>query len=115
VARCDVDVDVLVVDDHPGVRAAIEALIAGAPGLRLVGSASSGAAAIEIVARLRPAVVIMDLGMPGIDGVRATREICKSKVAPVVVAFSARASCGAKRGPLVQHTPFSKTRTRLRS
>lgn len=89
-ARCDVDVDVdvLVVDDHPGVRAAIEALVAGTPGLRLVGSASNGAAAIEIVARLRPAVVIMDLGMPGIDGVRATREICKSKMAPVVVAFS---------------------------
>jgi DNA-binding NarL/FixJ family response regulator len=82
------EIDVLIVDDHPRVRSAIEALIAGVPGLRVVGSVSGGAAAIERVARLRPAVVIMDLGMPGIDGVAATREICKSKVAPVVVAFS---------------------------
>ena len=82
------EIDVLVVDDHPGVRSAIEALIAGAPGLRVVGSVSGGAAAIERVARLRPTVVIMDLGMPGIDGVAATREICRSKEPPVVVAFS---------------------------
>lgn len=82
------DVDVLVVDDHPGVRCAVEALIARAPGLRLVGSAASGAAAIECVARLRPAVVVMDLGMRGINGVEATREICKGRSGPVVVAFS---------------------------
>jgi DNA-binding NarL/FixJ family response regulator len=79
---------VLVVDDHPGVRCAIEALIARTPGLRLVGSASSGAAAIEGVARLLPMVVVMDLGMPGINGVEATREICKAETAPVVVAVS---------------------------
>jgi DNA-binding NarL/FixJ family response regulator len=82
------EIGVLIVDDHPGVRSAIEALIAGAPGLRVVGSVAGGAAAIERVARLRPTVVIMDLGMPGIDGVAATREICKSRQAPVVVAFS---------------------------
>jgi len=86
-AACD-DVDVLVVDDHPGVRCAIEALVARTPGLRLVGSASSGAGAIEGVARLQPEVVVMDLGMPGINGVEATREICEGRIAPVVVAFS---------------------------
>jgi DNA-binding NarL/FixJ family response regulator len=84
----DGDVDVLVVDDHLGVRCAIEALIGRTPGLRLVGSASSGAAAIEGAARLQPTVVGMDLGMPGINGVEATREICRCRAAPVVVAFS---------------------------
>lgn len=84
----DEDIAVLVVDDHPGVRLAIEALIARTPGLRLVGSVSSGAAAIEGVARLQPTVVVMDLGMPGMNGVEATREIRKRKAAPVVVAFS---------------------------
>jgi CheY-like chemotaxis protein len=79
---------VLIVDDHPGVRSAIEALIARTPGLRVVGSASSGAAAVEGAARLRPAVVVMDLSMPGMNGVEATREICKDKAAPAVVAFS---------------------------
>jgi CheY-like chemotaxis protein len=84
----DEEILVLIVDDHPGVRSAIEALIARTPGLRVVGSFSSGAAAVEGVARLRPAVVIMDLGMPGMNGVEATREICRGKVAPTVVAFS---------------------------
>ena len=83
------DIHVLIVDDHAGVRSAIEALIARTPGLRVVGSASSGAAAVERAARLRPAVVVMDLGMPGVNGVEATREICKERPAPMVVAFSA--------------------------
>jgi DNA-binding NarL/FixJ family response regulator len=82
------EIEVLVVDDHCGVRCAIEALLGCTRGVRLVGCVSSGAAAIEAVARLRPAVVVMDLGMPGINGVEATREICKSMTAPVVVAFS---------------------------
>jgi CheY-like chemotaxis protein len=84
----DQDIAVLVVDDHPGVRSAIEALIARTPGLRVVGAVSSGAAAIEGAARLHPAVVLIDLGMPGINGVEATREICKNARAPVIVAFS---------------------------
>jgi DNA-binding NarL/FixJ family response regulator len=84
----DDDIRVLVVDDHPRVRSAIEALIDRTPGLRVVGSVSSGAEAIEGAARLRPRVVVMDLGMPGISGVAATREICNQQPAPVVVAFS---------------------------
>jgi DNA-binding NarL/FixJ family response regulator len=79
---------VLIVDDHVGVLSAIAALIDRASGLRVVGSVSSGAAAIEAVTRLRPNVVVMDLVMPGINGVEATREICNRTSAPVVVAFS---------------------------
>src|SRR2546421_5768317 len=51
------DISVLVVDDHPGVRSAIEALIARTPGLRVVGAVSSGAGAIEGVGQLRWALL----------------------------------------------------------
>ena len=81
-------ITVLIVDDHPGVRAAIEALIVRTPGLRVVGSVSSGAAAIEDARRLKPTVVIMDLCMPDINGVEATRAIRLDDGAPAVVAFS---------------------------
>ncbi len=87
-ALADAEIHVVIVDDHPRVRSAIETLIARAPGLRVVGSFSSGAAAVAGVARLHPAVVIMDLAMPGMNGVEATREICRRKTAPAVVAFS---------------------------
>jgi DNA-binding NarL/FixJ family response regulator len=82
------EIKVFIVDDHPRVRSAIETLVARTPGLRVVGSVSSGAAAIAAVVRLRPTVVIMDLGMPGINGVEATREIRMDPSAPAVVAFS---------------------------
>jgi CheY-like chemotaxis protein len=82
------EIEVVVVDDHPGVRSAIEALIARAAGLCVVGSVSSGTAAVAAVVQLRPTVVIMDLCMPGMNGVEATRAICSSPPAPVVVVFS---------------------------
>lgn len=78
----DQEIHVLIVDDHPGVRSAIEALIARTPGLRVVGSVSSGAAAIEGVRRLQPTVVIMDLGMPGINGVEATARFAGARRRP---------------------------------
>lgn len=58
------------------------------PGLRVVGSVSSGAAAIEDARRLNPTVVIMDLCMPDINGVEAIRAIRLNDGAPAVVAFS---------------------------
>ena len=106
----DEDIAVLVVDDHPRVRLAIEALIARTPGQRVVGSVSSGAAAIERVARLQPTVLVIDPGMPGMNGVEATREIRKRKAAPILT----RASCGAKREPPARHTRSSRTRTPTR-
>jgi DNA-binding NarL/FixJ family response regulator len=70
---------VLIVDDHPGVRSSIEALIARTAALRVIGSVSSGAAAIEGVRRLQPTVIIMDLAVPGINGVEATRHTRSSR------------------------------------
>lgn len=66
---------VLVVDDHPVVRAGIVALLAGEPGLSVVAEAEDGERAIALAAELTPDVVLMDLRMPGVDGVAATAAI----------------------------------------
>lgn len=68
-------VRVLVADDHPIVRAGIVGLLAGEPSIEVVGEAGDGAAAVDLAARLRPDVVLMDLRMPVLDGVAATARI----------------------------------------
>lgn len=81
-------ITVLVVDDHPGFRRAIERALQRSPGLRLVGSAHSGEEAIVMSAQLEPRVVVMDLAMPGVSGVEATRRLMRQEVPPAVVALS---------------------------
>ncbi|MGE3961700.1 MAG: response regulator transcription factor [Dehalococcoidia bacterium] len=65
---------VLVVDDHPVVRDGLRAML-DAPGIEVVGEASSGVLAIQRVEDLRPDVVLMDIRMPDMDGLAATRVI----------------------------------------
>jgi DNA-binding NarL/FixJ family response regulator len=68
---------VLVVDDHTIVRDGLVQLLAAAPDLEVVGSAGDGAAAVELAAEHRPEIVVMDLSMPGMSGIEATRLIGK--------------------------------------
>jgi DNA-binding NarL/FixJ family response regulator len=68
-------VHVLVVDDHPVVRGGLSALLRTIEGIEVVGEAADGAQAIADAAQHRPDVVLMDVRMPGIDGVEATRRI----------------------------------------
>lgn len=69
---------VLVVDDHPLLREGIAAVLAGQPDMELVGEACDGAEAIDRHAALRPDVTLMDLQMPGTDGIQAIRAIRKA-------------------------------------
>ncbi|WP_313919571.1 response regulator transcription factor [Tahibacter sp.] len=66
---------VLVVDDHPLMREGIAAVIAGQDDMRLIGEASNGAEAVSAYAALHPDVVLMDLRMPGMDGIEAIATI----------------------------------------
>ncbi|GIW25905.1 response regulator transcription factor [Meiothermus sp.] len=66
---------VLLVDDHPVVRQGLRMFLATDPGLQVVGEAENGQEALEKVAELHPDVVLMDLLMPVMDGVCATRQI----------------------------------------
>ena len=66
---------VVLVDDHAVIRAGLQQLLGGTEDIEVVGQAENGAQALEVVRALRPDVVLMDLQMPGVDGVTATRNI----------------------------------------
>lgn len=68
-------ISVLLVDDHPVVRAGIRAMLEGESDLVVVGEAASGAEAVRVVQVVRPDLVLMDLRMPGLDGVGATGQV----------------------------------------
>lgn len=81
-------INVLLVDDHGLVRAGWKSLLAGEPDIRVVGEASDGLTAIKLTESLTPDVVMMDIGMPGMNGIDACREIHKNQPEVRVIVLS---------------------------
>jgi DNA-binding NarL/FixJ family response regulator len=108
-----VTVRVVVVDDEPMVCAHLRTILGSADDLQVVDEAHDGAAAVEAVMRSRPDVVLMDLRMPGVDGLTAIERINQLSDSPAVVALTTfdadqyvlRALRAGAAGFLVKSTP----------
>ena len=82
------DVRVLIVDDQEPYRRAMAAVVTATDGFSIAGSVTTGEESLTAVAELHPDLVLMDVNLPGIDGIEATRRLTSAPGAPVVVLLS---------------------------
>ncbi|PMQ14971.1 response regulator transcription factor [Janthinobacterium sp. AD80] len=110
----DATITLLIADDHPLILAGLASLIESLPGLRLLGQAGTGQAAVQLYRELRPDVVLMDLNMPQMHGVEAIERICASDAQAKIVILTTyqgednvhRALRAGARGYLLKDSGF---------
>jgi DNA-binding NarL/FixJ family response regulator len=78
----------LIADDHPAYRRGLELMLAGSADIEIVGEADTGGRAVELTTSLTPDVVLMDLRMPDLDGIEATRRLTRSGSTAAVVVLT---------------------------
>lgn len=81
-------INILLADDHKLMRSGIRALISDAPDMTIVAEAENGREAVELAMRLEPDVIIMDISMPGLNGIDATRRILAERPDIKILALS---------------------------
>ena len=86
--RTDGTIRVVIVDDHKLVRQGLEAVLASVADVAVVGQAADGRSAVEVVAETEPDVVLMDLQLPGLSGLDATREILETRADTAVLVLT---------------------------
>ena len=79
---------ILICDDHKIFREGLRALLADQPGVKVVGEARDGLEAVKLAGQLSPDIVIMDISMPGLNGIEASRKLAKSHKAARIIALS---------------------------
>jgi DNA-binding NarL/FixJ family response regulator len=82
------DVPVLIVDDQAPFRRAARMVVTATPGFAVVGEAESGEEAVALAGELHPGLVLMDINLPGINGIEATRRIVATQPGTVVLLLS---------------------------
>jgi DNA-binding NarL/FixJ family response regulator len=85
----DPEITTLIVDDHEVVREGLRLSLSRAPHIRVIGEAADGEAAVELAVRRKPNVVIMDVRMPGMDGLEATKLLTERVPESAVLIFTA--------------------------
>ena len=110
---------VVLADDHPVVREGLRGMLTAEPDIEVVGEAASGPEAVALAERLRPDVVLMDLRMPGGDGVEATRHLAGTTVVVLTTYDSdtdiLRAVEAGAAGYLLKDTPRAVLADRVRA
>jgi DNA-binding NarL/FixJ family response regulator len=114
--------DIVIVDDHRVVREGIKAILAREVEFRVVGEADDGTAALQICQETNPALVLMDINLPGINGIEATAQLVRTCPDAKVVILSMhddeRSVMGAiragARGFVLKHSSFSEVISALR-
>lgn len=91
---------ILLADDHAMVRRVIRALLTGAGGIEVVGEAGDGEEVVVMAEKLQPDIVIMDVSMPGQNGLRAAMQIRERKLSPRILILSMHNSPGLARQAL---------------
>jgi DNA-binding NarL/FixJ family response regulator len=86
--RDDSTIRVLLADDHKLLREGLASLLKGEHGIEVVGHASNGREAVDLASKLHPDVVVMDISMPQLDGIEATRAITANGYAGRVIGLS---------------------------
>jgi DNA-binding NarL/FixJ family response regulator len=79
---------IMLVDDHEIVRNGVANLIRREPDFQIVGEASDGESAVDLAREIRPDVILMDINLPGMDGIQATRIICDELKDVRIIGFS---------------------------
>lgn len=85
-------VTIVLADDHPVVRQGLRAVLEAEPSFSILGEADDGLQAVDLVARLKPGVLVVDLMMPGLTGLEVTRRVRKDSPETQVVVLSMHAS-----------------------